>query len=345
MLRRILAADSSSTVRQALRRELGAYFDVVLAGNYSEAIHEFSSSHQFVAVLANVDFGGGPTGSDLLAEVQRRSPNCARILLVEGLVRSSTSSLMIASAAQHFATKPWKQGDLVALLQKALGSAPQPTPSAPLPENESSVSVKVYLSSWAWNGYQPLWTRGADTNGATVTYSGKIQPPPGSPVLMRFGNHSLMARVVPLAQMPGGSQSAPGFRFNFLKPLASGWWRSLPPPELDEEAQNPTSSVETISPVPGPSATPAQIEAARRFFSLGMDFFQAKRFLPARQKFEQAHKVVPDPQYLAMQFVCNAHQYLSAGMPERARADFLRATQTDPGCALAKEGIARLGPQ
>jgi Flp pilus assembly protein TadD len=87
---------------------------------------------------------------------------------------------------------------------------------------------------------------------------------------------------------------------------------------------------------------PKEHASAKALYQAGMDLLRAKNFGGARQKFELAGRIVPDPQTLAMPLVCNGFQFLRLGVADQARQAFARALLLSANCAEAKDGLAQV---
>lgn len=115
--RKVLLLEDDPRVQEAIRSEVGAQFEVLVAQNYTEALDFLYRTPDLVAVIAhhNVRHGGG--GARFMVEAARVCPSARRILY-------STSAAAAADAVTFghaFLRRPWLAGDLLATLRTNLG--------------------------------------------------------------------------------------------------------------------------------------------------------------------------------------------------------------------------------
>ena len=111
----VLVVDDEACIRSALRRELGAEFEVLLASCYSTALALLTSAEGIVVVVSDFHMGDGPSGLELLDEVRRVSPGCGRVLVSANL---SANRALKSGTAHQFIEKPWYSGEILAAVRR-----------------------------------------------------------------------------------------------------------------------------------------------------------------------------------------------------------------------------------
>ncbi len=106
----VLVVDDDPLVRRALGRELGQVYRVTQAGSVSEALAHLREDTSICAVVSDFDMGA-ETGLDLLDEVRRVAPLCARII-VSGKAVPRRMDL-----CDVIVEKPWRPGSLKEAVQ------------------------------------------------------------------------------------------------------------------------------------------------------------------------------------------------------------------------------------
>ena len=116
---RVLVVDDEPTLRRIMARELRNEFDVTLANGLAPALGCLGQEDQLCAVVSDLMMGG-PVGLDLLEEVRRRKPQCARILVSGTLLPSDLGNALASGTVQQFVSKPWERGALLMAVRLAL---------------------------------------------------------------------------------------------------------------------------------------------------------------------------------------------------------------------------------
>lgn len=196
--RRILVVDDDPHVRRALARLIGephGEFAVLQADGYAEALSLLASTEGIQAVLSDMSMGPGPGGFELLAEVRRRWPTHAR-LLVSGTPDVREGEDLVRSGIAHaFLPKPWPPGAVlpavlhaieVAKLAKGTSPPGADTSSGPgagakgaatqdrrtAPRVGVELTIQVCLPSW--ETFQQLYTMNISKGGMLFSTT----PPP-----------------------------------------------------------------------------------------------------------------------------------------------------------------------
>lgn len=208
-------------------------------------------------------------------------------------------------------------------------------------EPRTLVRLQLKVATMAWNGSASLWTKDVSPGGIFFLFTERVVPVSGSKATVEIAGAAVEAQVahvlsVKLAAVTG---SDAGFGVQFTKRQAADWWAPLmpaaPKPAPSAPAPAPAPVAAKAPHLPGPK----EIESAKAMFGAGMDLLRAKNFGAARQKFELAGRIVPDPQYLAMPLVCNGFQFLRLGVLDEAKTAFSRAQLLSSQCAEAKDGL------
>lgn len=112
----MLVVDDEPLVRRALRRELGARYLVLEARGPAEALELLEQHADLVAVVSDLAMlEGHDAGLALLAEVARRRPPVARILVSGTLGESRAVDGVVHTAI----AKPWRRGEIAAAIERA----------------------------------------------------------------------------------------------------------------------------------------------------------------------------------------------------------------------------------
>lgn len=217
-------------------------------------------------------------------------------------------------------------------------------------EPRTLVKLELKVATMAWDGSRALWTKDASPGGIFFLYAERVLPVSGSKAVIQLGAQTVEAQVAHVlsAKLAAATHADAGFGVTFSKRQPADWWVALLPPAPNA---TPPSAPAPAPAAPAPAAPPAkaphlpgpkELESAKNFYLVGMDLMRAKNFGAARQKFELASRIVPDPQYLAMPLVCNGFQYLRLGVLDQARTAFQRALLLSSTCAEAKDGLAQV---
>ncbi len=126
MRQKILVVDDEPTVRKAMARELRLEFDISLAASPLDALALLDEGGDFCAVVSDLMMSG-PTGIELLEEVRRRAPACARVLVSGSVVDSEIPAVLRSGAVQEVVCKPWQRGELLAAVRGLVGERPRET--------------------------------------------------------------------------------------------------------------------------------------------------------------------------------------------------------------------------
>jgi len=120
----ILIVEDEPLVRRALARELGREFDVLQAGDFSEALETYNREREIRAVVCDQDLGDGPSGSEFLERVKATTPDTVRIMVSGKLAEEENlaAALLISGTAQVCIRKPWSTGEVLQAVREALRS-------------------------------------------------------------------------------------------------------------------------------------------------------------------------------------------------------------------------------
>lgn len=211
-------------------------------------------------------------------------------------------------------------------------------------EPRTLLRVQLKVATMAWDGSSTLWTKDVSAGGIFFLYAERVVPVSGSKAAVEVNGQTLDAQVAHVlsAKLATATGSDAGFGVQFIKRQAADWWQPLMPKTV---AAPPPATV------PPPAASPPrqhlpgpkELESAKTFYRAGVELLTAKNFGAARQKFELAGRIVPDPQYLAMPLVCNGFQFLRLGVADQAKQAFSRALLLSPNCTEAKNGLTQVG--
>lgn len=324
---RILVLANDDLEWQALNRELGDRFDLVRANGREQAMALLDKHPDVLALVAY----WGPLGSgpELMRYAAAKKPDLPRVLITgkreaeaQGLVDSGTVRAVVTDPAAALA---------------ALGTRPAPAPAQQPVRAEPRTAVKLQLpvSTSAWQGFQPLWTKDVSRGGAFFFYAQRVVPTSGTTCRVQLGATPVEGTVahVMTARLATATGGEAGFGVSFTAQQTADWWLGLQP------TQAPTAP-----PAPARTGQPTakELESAKNFFTLAMSLYDQKNFGAARQKLELAARVAPNPRYEAMQAVCNGQQQLRMGLTEPARDAFQRALLLDPACEQANAGLTEL---
>lgn len=118
---RVLVVDDEPAVRRALGRELGAHFEVVMAEDAVTALATLARTEGLSAVVSDLMMPG-LSGTELLAEVRRLRPECARVL-VSGALERAGADVLAAGIADEVLSKPWRFGEVAEAVRRALAKS------------------------------------------------------------------------------------------------------------------------------------------------------------------------------------------------------------------------------
>jgi len=115
----ILIVDDEPQVRSTLAEalEYGGY-DIDCAESATEALEKLAVRH-FPVILTDMNMPGGPSGLDLLSEVQSRDPNIL-VVIITGFATLDTAISALKRGAYDFIQKPFKISEIEAVLNRAL---------------------------------------------------------------------------------------------------------------------------------------------------------------------------------------------------------------------------------
>ncbi len=182
---------------------------------------------------------------------------------------------------------------------------------------------RVFVANDSWKGLHPLHTLDVSPSGANLLASFEMPPVAGSSVLVKAGQELLVGMVAHVRPTTEPELRGVGFGVCFFD-THPNWW---------------TGSVTACISAPPRAAPLGETESAESLFMAGKSFLDQKNYVMARQKFEQAYRVVPHPLYLAMQKVCAGYQYLSTAFFSKAEESFTGALKITPACNEALTGL------
>lgn len=213
-------------------------------------------------------------------------------------------------------------------------------------EPRTPVKVSVPVSTGAWSGFSPLWTKDVSRGGAFFFFAARVVPTSGEKCLVKIAGLDVAAQVahVVSAKLATATGSDAGFGVSFIERQTTDWWAVLLAPAEAPRAPvaAPVAVVEPHAPRTS-EPTAKELEAAKNLHALGMTLFQERSYAAARLKFELAGRIVPDPRFFALPLVCNAMQLARPGMYDKAREALQRALQLCPECAEASKGLELIG--
>lgn len=214
-------------------------------------------------------------------------------------------------------------------------------------EPRTLLRVQLKVATTAWDGSASLWTKDVSPGGIFFLYAERVLPQSGSKAAVEVAGQTFDAQVAHVlsAKLAAATGTEAGFGVQFTKRQAPDWWAPLmAKPVVDAPVPAPAASPPPAAPPPRPHLPgPKEHASAKNFYQAGVDLLRAKNYGGARQKFELAGRIVPDPQYLAMPLVCNGFQFLRLGVFDQAKQAFQRALLLSPNCAEAKDGLAQVG--
>jgi len=126
---RILVVADDTQVRLAAARELCPRFELLHAVSFTSAARKLEAGEPFSGLVIDLGLSDVRGASWFLARLVDHAFEGPRILL-SGAIRREQASSLSQSCQTHFAlARPWRGGELRALLEAALG--PQRRDSAP----------------------------------------------------------------------------------------------------------------------------------------------------------------------------------------------------------------------
>ncbi len=115
----VLVVDDELEIGCALARELRCEFDVVVTERPAAALNALAHTANVCAVVSDLHMDGH-SGLDLLREVRRRIAGCARVLVSAGISVGDADWIVDAGIADQVIAKPWRQGEIVEAIRRAL---------------------------------------------------------------------------------------------------------------------------------------------------------------------------------------------------------------------------------
>jgi hypothetical protein len=336
--KRILVVSDDRAEVTSVVRELGTRFEVLCAFDVNQAYGFLARFEDLAAVVCSS--APGPFSADLMKGVQRRKPGVMRLIATSAPPREA-EELVRTGVANRVIGRPWAEGMLLAAVRQAVDDdAP---PAGLRSEPRWTVKIQVPVASVAWNGFVPLWTRDTSLGGAFFLFAERVVPISGSRATLQLGAEKAEAQVahVVSVKLAAATGADAGFGVSFLKKQPTDWWSRL---VITEKAAAPVAAkpagVFPSAPLAPPTAK--ELESAKNFHSAGSSLLQAGNFGAARQKFELAARLAPEPRFQAMPLVCNGMQFLRLGVLDKAEESLQRAVVLFPGCSEARDGLVEL---
>lgn len=120
---RILVVADDTPVRLAAARELAPRFDLLHAVSFTSAAQKLEAGEPFAGLVMDLGLSDSRGASWFLARLVDSAFEGPRILL-SGAIRREQASSLSESCRTHFALpRPWRDGELRAVLEAALGPA------------------------------------------------------------------------------------------------------------------------------------------------------------------------------------------------------------------------------
>jgi two-component system, NtrC family, response regulator len=122
MVGALLIVDDNPDVRDLLVHELAGEYVVVAAEDARSARRVLAQRDDIVAVVSDLRMETATAGAELLEEVQRGRPWCARVLISGSLPPELAVRVRLTGAAHALVPKPWRDGELRAAVRRALSA-------------------------------------------------------------------------------------------------------------------------------------------------------------------------------------------------------------------------------
>lgn len=122
--RRILVVDDDPSVCRTMSRQLGSLFRVSTAESYSEALSQLEQDTEIRALVSDCRMGPGPSGPELIREVNERFPHVQRIVVSANLKKEEREVLLKTGLIYRAFEKPWDHQELVDALTEVCGDEP-----------------------------------------------------------------------------------------------------------------------------------------------------------------------------------------------------------------------------
>lgn len=118
---RVLVVAADTQVRLAVARELAPRFELLHAMDFTSAARKLEAGESFSALVIDLGLSDSRGASWFLARLVDHAFEGPRILL-SGAIRREHASSLCQSCVTHFAlARPWRGGELRALVESALG--------------------------------------------------------------------------------------------------------------------------------------------------------------------------------------------------------------------------------
>ena len=323
---RILVVANDDLEWQAFSRELGSRFELLRANGRIQALALLDREAELCAAVAY--WGALSSGPELMRAISTRRATLPRVLVSDRAESGEAQALIVEAVVHAVVANP---SAVAAALE-----TPAPARQHPLrAEARTPVKVQLPVSTSAWQGFVPLFTKDASRGGVFFFFAQRVMPTSGTACLVKLGAAEVAGTVrhVMTARLATATGTDAGFGVSFTEPQAADWWVPLLAPAAGAPPP-PSGAAKT--------PTPKELESARNFHALGLTLYQQRNYAVARQKFELAARCAPDPKHEAMQACCHAAQHAHNGHHDKAREAFNRALQLDPGCAPASIGLSHL---
>jgi len=115
---RVLCVDDQPSLLSALRRTLSSDYAVVAVESAEEALAKLESGMQCDVIMTDTRMPG-MRGPELLAVVQKRWPNMARVIM-SGADQGEAQFALDDGRAHEFMAKPWSPGEPEAHIAAAI---------------------------------------------------------------------------------------------------------------------------------------------------------------------------------------------------------------------------------
>ena len=278
MAGRILVVTDDKLEWQAVSRELGMRFDLLRANGRDQALALVDREAEPSAIVAWC--GPLSSGPELMRAVSMRKAKLPRVLISERPGCGDAQAVVAEGVVRAVVADP---SAIIGVLERPAPSAAAQHPVRAEPRRV--VRVQLQVSTTAWQGFLPLFTKDVSRGGAFFFFAQRVVPTSGTPCTVKVGNVEVAGAVahVMTARLATATGTDAGFGVGFTQAQAVDWWAPLvaqqqaPSAPLAATARAvPVTPAAGAAPVRTSAPTAKDLESAKNFHAQAREAFHAR---------------------------------------------------------------------